>query len=122
MEATIDGYQYLMLMAACLLITLPLEAVLGARVYRRPRRLLRTLVPVVLLFSVWDVLGIARDHWSYSADFTTGWLLPFSMPVEELAFFVTIPICALLTYEAVGRVLVLGQRLRERRSAGRGTA
>ena len=34
-----DRYQYLLLMAGCLLITLPLEFVLRARVYRRPRRL-----------------------------------------------------------------------------------
>ena len=27
------------------------------------------------------------------------------MPVEELVFFVVIPICGLLTYEAVGQVL-----------------
>ena len=104
-RSAIDRYQYLLLMAGCLVITLPLELVLGARVYRRPRRLLRALLPVVLVFSVWDVVGIARHHWSYSEAFTTGWRLPFSMPVEELVFFVTIPLCGLLTYEAVGTVL-----------------
>jgi lycopene beta-cyclase len=104
-------------MAGCLAITLPLELVLGARVYRRPRRLLRALLPVVLVFSVWDVVGILRDHWTYSETYTTGWHLPFSMPVEELVFFVTIPICGLLTYEAVGRVLETAGLLRGRRAA-----
>jgi lycopene cyclase domain-containing protein len=104
-------------MAGCLAVTLPLELVLGARVYRRPVRLLRALLPVVVVFSVWDVVGILRDHWTYSPRYTTGWHLPLSMPVEELVFFVTIPICGLLTYEAVGRVLELGTRLRARRSA-----
>ena len=47
-------------MGACLAITLPLEIVLGARVYRRPRRVLRVLVPVVALFVAWDALAIAR--------------------------------------------------------------
>jgi lycopene beta-cyclase len=114
---TIDRYQYLLLMAACLAVTRPLEFLLGARVYRRPVRLLRALVPVVIVFSVWDVVGIIRDHWSYSPRYTTGWHLPLSMPLEELVFFVTIPICGLLTYEAVGRVLELGHRLRTRRAA-----
>jgi lycopene cyclase domain-containing protein len=104
-------------MAGCLAVTLPLELVLGARVYRRPVRLLRALLPVVVAFSVWDVVGILRDHWTYSPRYTTGWHLPLSMPVEELVFFVTIPLCGLLTYEAVGRVLELGTRLRARRSA-----
>lgn len=114
-EEIIDRYQYLLLMAGCLLLTLPLEVFIGARVYRRPRRLVRTLVPVVLVFSLWDLVGIARDHWSYSPSFTTGWLLPLSIPVEELVFFVVIPICALLTYEAVGRVVDGAGELRRRR-------
>lgn len=100
-----------MLMAACLVVTLPLELVLGARVYRRVRVLLVALVPVVLVFSIWDIIGIARGHWSYNPRFVTGLRLPFSMPLEELVFFVVIPVCGLLTYEAVGSVLVRVRRL-----------
>jgi lycopene cyclase domain-containing protein len=106
----LDHFQYLLLMVCCLLITLPLEFVLSARVYRRAAGLIFALIPVVIIFSVWDVVGILRDHWSYSARFTTGWKLIFGMPIEELVFFVVVPICGLLTYEAVGRVLSLLRR------------
>lgn len=97
----IDRYQYLLLMAACLVLTLPLEWALGARVYRRPRRLLAAVLPAVAAFLVWDLVAIDRGHWTFSPRYTTGWLLPGGIPVEELAFFVVIPICALLTFEAV---------------------
>lgn len=100
-----DRFQYLLVMAACLLLTLPLEFVLGARVYRQPRRLVRVLVPVVLCFLVWDAVAIARGHWHFSERYTTGWLLPFAIPVEELAFFVVVPLCALLTFETVTGLL-----------------
>jgi lycopene beta-cyclase len=106
----LDHFQYLLLMACCLLITLPLEFVLSARVYRRAVGVVFALIPVVIIFSVWDIVGILRDHWSYSARFTTGWKLIFGMPIEELVFFVVVPICGLLTYEAVGRVLSLLRR------------
>lgn len=99
-----DRWQYLVLMAACILITLPLEFVLRARVYRQPARLLLALLPTVAIFVVWDIVGIYRDHWSYSPDYTTGIMLGV-MPLEELVFFIVIPICGLLTYEAVGYVL-----------------
>ncbi len=117
-----DQWQYLALMAGCLLITLPLELVLRARVYARPRRLAAALLPVVLIFSAWDVLGIVRGHWWYSARYTTGLLIPvIGMPIEELVFFVVVPICGLLTYGAVGTVLRLGGRLAaRRRDGGRG--
>ena len=106
----LDHFQYLLLMACCLLITLPLEFVLSARVYRRAAGLAFAIIPVVIIFSVWDIVGILRDHWSYSARFTTGWKLIFGMPIEELVFFIVVPICGLLTYEAVGYVLSLLQR------------
>ena len=111
-----DRYQYLLLMAGCLAITLPLEFVLRARVYRRPRRLLLALLPVLVLFVAWDVLGIVRGHWTYSQTYTTGIILPLEVPLEELVFFVVIPICGLLTYEAVGTVLEVGRRFAGRRS------
>jgi lycopene cyclase domain-containing protein len=98
-------YQYLLLMGLCVLITLPLELGFRARVWRRPRRLLAALWLPVLLFSVWDVIAIARHHWSYNPRYVTGWQLPFRFPVEELVFFVVIPICGLLTLEAVRSIL-----------------
>jgi lycopene beta-cyclase len=93
------------LLGACLLITFPLELVLGARVYRRPRALLYAVVPVVIIFSIWDLVGIYRNHWSYNARFVTGIELPLGLPMEELLFFVVIPICGLLTYEAIGAII-----------------
>ena len=96
-----DRFQYLVLMGLCLLVTLPLELVLGARVYRQPRRLAITVAIVVVVFGLWDVAAIAWGHWTFSPQYVTGWLLPGDLPVEELTFFVAIPICALLTFEAV---------------------
>ena len=100
-----DRFQYLILMGLCLLITLPLEFVFGARVWRRPRRLVAAMAIPVAVFLVWDVVAIARDHWDFNPRYVTGWELPFYLPVEELAFFLVIPICSLLTLEAVRRVL-----------------
>jgi lycopene cyclase domain-containing protein len=98
-------FQYLLLMAACLIITFPLEFAFRARVYRRPVRVLRALWLPVVVFLVWDAVAVARDHWSYNPRYVTGWRLPFDVPVEELVFFVVIPLCGLLTFETVRNTL-----------------
>ena len=100
-----DRYQYLLIMAACAAVTLPLEFVFRARVYRRPRRLLRAIWLPVAAYVVWDLVAIARGHWSFDDRYVTGWELPGALPVEELTFFVVIPLCALLTFEASRRTL-----------------
>jgi lycopene cyclase domain-containing protein len=94
-------YEYLALLGGCVLITLPLEFVFRARVWRRPRRLLRALVPVVLIFGAWDMIAISAGHWWFNPRFVTGVVLPGGLPLEELAFFLVIPLCGLLTYEAI---------------------
>jgi len=91
---------YLLVLAACLLVTLPLELVLGVRVYRRPRRLLLTLLPVVAVFLTWDALAVHARQWAYHR--LVGARLG-DLPVEELAFFLVVPTCAVLTLEAVRR-------------------
>ena len=100
-----DHLQYLGVLAACLALTAPLEFVFGARVYRRPLRTLRAVVPVIALFYLWDVVAIHRGHWTFDERYVTGWRLPGDVPFEELAFFVVVPLCALLTYESVKNIL-----------------
>ena len=109
-----DRGGYLLLLLGCLVVTLPLEFALGARVYRRPRRLLLAVSVPLVLFCAWDIAGIRRGVWTYNPHFVTGVNLPFSLPLEEFLFFLVIPVCGLLTYEAVGQVL-------SRRRAGRGS-
>jgi lycopene cyclase domain-containing protein len=100
-----DRYQYLLLMAGCLVLTLPLEFAFGARVWRQPKRLITSVAPVLALFVLWDLWATAHGTWDFSPRYTIGWTLPGGMVVEELLFFVTIPICTLLTIESVRNVL-----------------
>jgi lycopene cyclase domain-containing protein len=92
---------YLLLLAACLLATLPLELLLGTGVYLRWRRLLVSVLPVTVVFGVWDVLAIRAGWWYYNPARLVGLTLPGRLPVEELLFFLVIPTCAVLTLEAV---------------------
>jgi lycopene cyclase domain-containing protein len=93
---------YLGLLVACLVATLPLELFLKVRVYRRWRRLVLAVLPVTVLFVAWDVVAIQAGWWSFDRRDVTG--LRFGLPVEEVAFFIVVPICAILTLEAARRV------------------
>lgn len=108
-----DRYQYVAVMGACLLLTIPLELVLGARVWRQPRRLLVALSPC-LVFLVWDLWATARGTWGFADRYTLGVRFPGGMVVEEVLFFTVVPICALLTLEAVRNVGAMAASLRDR--------
>jgi lycopene cyclase domain-containing protein len=108
-----DRWQYLIVLAACLAITAPLEF-FGAGVYRQLWRTAGAVLPVALVFLVWDALAIAAHVWTYNPQYVSGIELPGVMPIEEVLFFIVIPLCGLLTYSAVDTILSLLQRLRSR--------
>ncbi len=99
-----ERFYYLFILLTCLLVTLPLEFVLGARVYRRPKRTLQAILPAFTAFAIWDLWATQRGHWWFAQRYTLGPRLA-GLPMEEWLFFIVVPLCALLTYEAVGRVV-----------------
>ncbi|MGW4943782.1 lycopene cyclase domain-containing protein [Actinoplanes sp. NPDC004185] len=96
---------YLLVLAGCLVSAIWLEPVLKVNVLRRWRRLLLTLLPVVVIFVLWDLGAIAAGHWTFDPEQTTGVLFPGGLPLDEVLFFVVVPVCAVLGFEAVRAVL-----------------
>ena len=95
---------YLGLLVGCLVVTAPLELVLRVRVYARWRRFLLAIVPELSVFIVWVLYAIAQGHWDYSSVRTLDVRLPGGIPVEEVLFFLVVPLCSVLALEAVRRV------------------
>ncbi len=99
-----DRWQYLAVLAACLVITAPLE-LFGPGVYRQWRRAIKAVAPVAVVFLVWDAIAVAAHVWTYDRTYLCGLSIPFRVPIEEVLFFLVIPVCALLTYNAVTTIL-----------------
>lgn len=90
-------------MAFVLLGSAWLEIFLRTRVFRRWLRLLLTLAPVLVVFFIWDIYAISSGHWDFDPQRTTGITVGI-VPLEEVVFFVVIPIASILTLEAVRSV------------------
>jgi lycopene cyclase domain-containing protein len=95
---------YLALLVGCLVATAPLELILRVRVYARWRRLLLAVLPEFVIFVAWVLYAIDQGHWRYDAGQTIGVRLPGGIPVEEVLFFLVVPLCAVLALEAVRTV------------------
>lgn len=81
-----------------------LEVLLRTRVLRRWRRFLLTLVLPVAVFIVWDAYAISAGHWNFNLDRILGVPIVAGVPIDEVLFFVCIPLASILTLEAVRSV------------------
>ena len=97
---TLLHWSYVAMLAFCLAGTLPLVPAFRLDVLRQPRRLLLTVLLAGTPFLLWDLYATHAGHWRFDADQT----LPprvAGIPLEEVAFFVVIPVVSVLTFEAV---------------------
>jgi len=102
-------WSYVAMLAFCLAGTLPLIPAFGLRVLQQPRGLALTIALAGSPFLVWDLLATRAGHWRFDDAQTLSWRVA-GLPLEEIAFFIVIPLVTVLTYEAVTVV-----RARERR-------
>lgn len=95
---------YVAILAFVLIGCLWLEGALRTRVLARPKRLLLTMAPVLVVFFLWDAYAISQGHWWFDTDRILGVYLPASVPLDEVLFFIVIPLASVLTLEAVRSV------------------
>ena len=95
---------YLLVLVLILLGTGWLPWATGAQVFRKMRRLLLALVPGFIAFTLWDVYAVRHGHWWFDPSQVLAARVFGSLPIEELLFFIVIPVAAVLTLEAVRAV------------------
>lgn len=91
---------YVAMLAFCLAGTLPLVVVFRLRALAATGRVALAIALASAPFVLWDVLATHAGQWRFDPTQT----LPvrvLSLPLEELGFFVVIPLATLITYEAV---------------------
>ena len=97
---SLPHWAYVAMLAFCLAGTLPLVPAFGLRVFRQPGRLVLTIAAAGSPFLLWDLYATRVGHWWFDPAQT---LAPrvAGLPLEEVGFFVVIPLATVLTYEAV---------------------
>lgn len=97
---SLSHWSYVAMLAFCLAGTLPLVPAFRLRVLQQPQRLLLTILAAGAPLLVWDLHATEVGHWRFDEAQTLPWRVA-GLPLEEIAFFVVIPLAAVLTYEAV---------------------
>ncbi|MCH9676134.1 MAG: lycopene cyclase domain-containing protein, partial [Actinomycetia bacterium] len=69
-------WSYVSVLVFVIVASIWLEVILRARVLRRPKRLLFTILPVVIPFLIWDAYAITQGHWYFDGSRILGLYLP----------------------------------------------
>ena len=92
---------YLVMLIFTFLGSIWLQIFLKVRVLQQARRLVMTILPVLTIFIVWDFAAISMSHWTFDSQQMLPLKRFFGIPVEEIIFFLVVPLATILTFEAV---------------------
>jgi lycopene cyclase domain-containing protein len=95
---------YLAMLAFTIVGSFWLEVFLKIGVLKRIKKVLLAIVPVAIIYVIWDAYAISRHHWHFDKTQITGIIGPLHIPLEEYLFFFIVPIAAIMTIEAVTKV------------------
>ena len=94
---------YSLVLLVCLCLTIPLDVVFKLNVVNRPMIYLSSVWIPSLAFVVWDIAATHFGHWSFASKHTSPSRI-LGLPWEEYIFFLVIPLCAVLTFQAVNKM------------------
>lgn len=100
----LSRWSYVGVLVFILIGCLWLEVALRTRVLQRWLRLLLSMVLPVAIFMAWDAYAIAQGHWWFDENRILGIRVVAGVPLDELLFFMCIPLASILTIEAVRAV------------------
>lgn len=107
------GFVYLAALAVSLTGMVVLDRRFGLFFFDDARRAGVVLASGVLLFLLWDVLGIAAGvFFRGQTDFMTGWLIAPELPVEEVGFLTLLCYLTMNVWAAARRLPRAGEEVR----------
>ena len=92
---------YLAMLLFTLFGSLWLEFIFHLGVLKQLKRLALTIIPVAIIFISWDVAATRLNDWGFDPRQTLDLKPLLKLPIEEIAFFLIVPLAAILTIEAV---------------------
>jgi len=85
-----------------LIIAVPLALSFESKLsfYKKQKAFFFSIMIVSIAYIVWDAIATIRGDWGFNDDYLLGIRL-FSLPLEEILFFITVPYSCIFIYETV---------------------
>ncbi len=91
---------YLILNIIIIIIPLVFSFEKKIKFYKKLRELSISILTVGSIFILWDIFAVKRSDWYFNTQYINGIYL-FSLPLEEILFFITIPYSSIFLYETI---------------------
>jgi lycopene cyclase domain-containing protein len=93
-------YTYMVLMGITFLLPIALSFDRRVHFYTRWKALFPSILPMFIVFIIWDVIFTRNNVWWFNKDYVIGWFIAH-LPIEEWLFFILVPFACVFIYDVL---------------------
>lgn len=93
--------EYLLINILIIFVPLILSFEKNLKFYRKLHHYFFSILIVSTAYIIWDSIATTRGDWGFNTEYLMEIYL-FSLPIEEVLFFITVPYSCIFIYETVG--------------------
>ena len=97
-------FNYLLVLAFIATCAIFIALVFGIRVKKFWRLFLITDFSILVIYLIWDYWAISKKNWYFDESQILGIKIFGIIPIEEILFFMIVPLTSLLTYLALKKL------------------
>lgn len=71
---------------------------------------LKTDLLILFVYLIWDFWAVSKGSWYFDSNQILGFKLFSKLPIEEVLFFIIVPLMSVLTYLALSKLTGWGNR------------
>ena len=98
-------FQYSFVLIFVALCAIFVNTFFKLRISSQLKTFLKVDAVVLAIYLTWDAWAIHKRNWSFDPDQISKISLPGGIPLEEVAFFVIVPLMTILTYLALFKIV-----------------
>jgi lycopene cyclase domain-containing protein len=94
-------FHYLLVLAFISFCAVGVNLGFRIRIMGKLRQFLLVDALIMILYLGWDIWAVFKKSWYFDANQIIGWQLFDRLPIEEILFFLIVPLMGVLTYSAL---------------------
>jgi lycopene cyclase domain-containing protein len=100
-----EQFHYLYVLAFIAFCAVAVSLAFRLRVPRFWRNFLITDLSILIIYLNWDYWAIQKDNWSFDSEQILGLYLFGGIPVEEVLFFIIVPLMTVIVYVTLLKII-----------------
>jgi lycopene cyclase domain-containing protein len=98
-------FHYLLVLSFIACCAVAVTLAFKIRIKRFWRNFLLADASILVIYLIWDYWAIKKENWSFDSEQILGTYLFSIVPIEEVLFFIIVPLMTVIVYVTLAKIL-----------------